>query len=103
MIHRPIPTNQKAQFCHFSRNFHITIDSNTPLCQDTLAPAALALADALQAKQIKATQLQMQLLQKESNTKLAYKAEEATLKRRRDKELYLVCQKNTLNLINLIN
>jgi len=42
----------------------------------------------LQAKQIKATQLQMQLLQKESNAKLAYKAEEATLKRRRDKELH---------------
>ena len=30
----------------------------------------------------------MQLLQKESDAKLAYKAEEATLKRRRDKELH---------------
>jgi hypothetical protein len=30
----------------------------------------------------------MQLLQKESNTKLAYKAKEVTLKRRRDEELY---------------
>jgi hypothetical protein len=64
------------------------MDSNTPLCQDTLAPAALAPADALQAEQIKATQLQMQLLQKESDAKLACEAEEATLKRRRDEELH---------------
>jgi len=33
-------------------------------------------------------QLKMQLLQKESDIKLAYKAEEATLKTRKDKELY---------------
>jgi hypothetical protein len=48
----------------------------------------LAPTDALQAKQIKATQLQMQLLQKESDAKLACKAEEAALKRRRDEELH---------------
>jgi ACT domain-containing protein len=62
---------------------HFTIDSNTPFCQDTLAPA-----NALQAKQIKAMQLQMQLLQKESDAKLACEAEKAALKRRRDKELH---------------
>jgi hypothetical protein len=62
---------------------HFTIDLNTPLCQDTLTPA-----NALQAKQIKATQLKMQLLQKESDAKLSREAEEATLKRRRDKELH---------------
>jgi hypothetical protein len=64
------------------------MDSNTPLCQDTLALLALALADALQAKQIRATQLRMQLLQKEFDAKLACEAKEAALKRRRDKELH---------------
>jgi hypothetical protein len=72
----------RLQFSYF------TIDSNTPLCQDTPAPPALAPADALQAKQIKATQLRMQLLQKESDTKLAREANEAALKRRRDEELH---------------
>jgi hypothetical protein len=76
----------QSQFSHF------TINSNTPLCQNTLAlpaPApALAPANTLQAKQIRAMQLQMQLLQKESDTKLACKAKEAALKRRRDKELH---------------
>jgi hypothetical protein len=71
---------------------HFTIDSNTPLCQDTLVPLALVLAlvpaDALQVKQIRATQLRMQLLQKESDAKLACKAKEAALKRRRDEELH---------------
>jgi len=38
-------------------------------------------ANTLQAKQIKATQLRMQLLQKESDAKLACKAKEATLKK----------------------
>jgi hypothetical protein len=68
----------RLQFLHFTIDF-------TPLRQDT---PTLAPTNTLQAKQIKAMQLQMQLLQKESDTKLACKAKEAALKRRRDKELH---------------
>jgi len=71
-------------FATHGRNF-IIIDPNTPRRQETLTPA---LANTLQAKQIKATQLKMQLLQKESDVRLARKAKEVALKRRRDEELY---------------
>ena len=71
-------------FATHGRNF-IIIDPNTPRRQETLTPA---LANTLQAKQIKATQLKMQLLQKESDVRLARKAKEVALKRRRDKELH---------------